>query len=44
VNSSLTEISELTSSEKIKEVARMLGGEEYSVESLAHAEQMVASN
>ncbi|MCH8264958.1 MAG: type II secretion system F family protein, partial [Proteobacteria bacterium] len=42
--STLTQIEELTNQAKVKEIARMLGGEEYSVESLAHAEQMVASN
>ena len=43
-HSTVTRIEELTNKAKVREVARMLGGEEYSVESLAHAEQMVASN
>lgn len=43
-NSTVTKIEELTDAAKIREVARMLGGEEVSVESLAHAEQMLASN
>ena len=42
--STLTQISELNDEQKVREVARMLGGEELSDESLAHAEQMVASN
>ncbi len=42
--STLTQITELSATEKVREVARMLGGEELSDESLAHAEQMVASN
>lgn len=42
--STLTQIEELTNQAKVREVARMLGGEDVSVESLAHAEQMVASN
>ena len=42
--STLTRIEELADGEKIKEVARMLGGEELSDESLAHAEQMVANS
>jgi DNA repair protein RecN (Recombination protein N) len=42
--STVTRIEELTNKAKVREVARMLGGEEYSVESLAHAEQMVASS
>ena len=37
-------ITRLDDQEKVKEIARMLGGEEYTDESLAHAEQMVASN
>jgi len=41
--SALTRIVELKQAEKVKEVARMLGGDEFSDESLAHAEQMVAS-
>jgi len=39
-----TTITQLNEKEKVKEIARMLGGEEYTDESLAHAEQMVASN
>lgn len=42
--STLTRITKLEGEEVIKEVARMLGGEAYSAESLAHAEQMVASS
>ncbi|MEQ8409450.1 MAG: DNA repair protein RecN [Gammaproteobacteria bacterium] len=42
--STLTRITTLVGEEVIKEVARMLGGETYSAESLAHAEQMVASS
>ena len=42
--STLTRITKLAGEEVIKEVARMLGGETYSAESLAHAEQMVASS
>ncbi|MGI9251779.1 MAG: DNA repair protein RecN [Pseudohongiellaceae bacterium] len=38
----LTRIVELSEAEKVQEVARMLGGDEMSDESLAHAEQMVA--
>jgi len=43
-NSTLTQIAEIGEDEKIREVARMLSGEELSEESLAHAEQMVAAN
>ena len=43
-NSTLTQIEELADDAKIKEVARMLGGEEFSDESLAHAQQMVANS
>jgi len=39
-----TTITSLADQEKVREIARMLGGEEFSDESLAHAEQMVASN
>jgi DNA repair protein RecN (Recombination protein N) len=39
-----TAINELNDQQKIKEIARMLGGEEFSDESLAHAEQMVANS
>lgn len=42
--STLTQIAELAETEKVREVARMLGGEELSDESLAHAEKMVATN
>ncbi|MDP6653699.1 MAG: DNA repair protein RecN [Gammaproteobacteria bacterium] len=43
-NSTVTRIDALKAEDIVREVARMLGGEEYSDESLAHAEQMVASN
>lgn len=39
-----TTITRLNDQEKVKEIARMLGGDQYTDESLAHAEQMVASN
>jgi DNA repair protein RecN (Recombination protein N) len=39
----LTAIKPLQGEEIVKEVARMLGGEEFSEESLAHAQQMVAN-
>ncbi|MEQ8954531.1 MAG: DNA repair protein RecN [Gammaproteobacteria bacterium] len=39
---SQTRIARLSDSEKVEEVARMLSGEDYSHESLAHAEQLVA--
>ncbi|MDD9891502.1 MAG: DNA repair protein RecN [Gammaproteobacteria bacterium] len=42
--STLTQIEQLSNDAVIKEIARMLGGDDYSEESLAHAEQMVASN
>lgn len=42
--STLTQIVALSDKEKVREVARMLGGEDLSTESLAHAEQMVATN
>lgn len=42
--STLTRISELSETEIVREIARMLGGEELSEESLAHAEQMVVNN
>ena len=42
--STLTKIVTLSDKEKVREVARMLGGEDLSEESLAHAEQMVAVN
>lgn len=41
--STLTQIKQLSNDAVIKEIARMLGGDDYSDESLAHAEQMVAS-
>lgn len=41
--STITRITTLSAEEVVKEVARMLGGEDYSAESLAHAEQMVIS-
>ncbi len=41
--STLTQIAELSETDKVREVARMLGGEELSDASLAHAEQMVAN-
>ena len=43
-NSTLTRIHQLSGDAVVKEIARMLGGEEFSAESLAHAEQMVAAN
>lgn len=43
-NSTLTRITALGTDEIVKEVARMLGGEEFSAESLAHAQQMVANS
>lgn len=39
----LTAIKPLSGEEIVKEVARMLGGEEFSEESLAHAQQMVTN-
>ena len=41
--STVTQITALGAEEVVKEVARMLGGEDYTAESLAHAEQMVVS-
>ncbi len=41
--STTTQIVTLSPAEVVREVARMLGGEDYSAESLAHAEQMVMS-
>ena len=38
----VTRIAELSAAEKVQEVARMLGGDDFSEESLAHAQQMVA--
>ncbi len=43
-SSTSTTITRLHDQDQVKEIARMLGGEEYTDESLAHAEQMVASN
>ena len=43
-NSTLTQITELNEEAAVKEIARMLTGNDFSEESLAHAEQMVASN
>ena len=43
-NSTLTQITELNQEAVVKEIARMLGGDDFSEESLAHAEQMVALN
>ena len=43
-NSTLTQIEELSRDAVITEIARMLGGENFSEESRAHAEQMVISN
>ncbi|NKB35239.1 MAG: DNA repair protein RecN [Pseudomonadales bacterium] len=40
----LTQIEQLGKDAIVKEIARMLGGDNFSEESLAHAEQMVASN
>ncbi len=42
--STRTTITRLVDQDKVREIARMLGGEEFSEESLAHAEQLVASN
>jgi DNA repair protein RecN (Recombination protein N) len=39
----LTRITSLSGDEVVREVARMLGGEEFSAESLAHAEKMVVA-
>ncbi len=39
----LTQIHSLSGDEVVREVARMLGGEEFSAESLAHAEKMVVA-
>ena len=43
-NNTLTQIEELSKDAVITEIARMLGGENFSEESRAHAEQMVISN
>ncbi|MDG2251083.1 MAG: DNA repair protein RecN [Gammaproteobacteria bacterium] len=42
--STLTHIKELHGDRLVKEIARMLGGNDFSEESLAHAEKMVASS
>ena len=42
--STLTQIEELHGDRLVKEIARMLGGNDFSEESLAHAEKMVASS
>ncbi|MCG8412598.1 MAG: DNA repair protein RecN [Pseudomonadales bacterium] len=42
-DSALTSIRALQSEERVKELARMLGGEEFSDESLAHAQKLVAN-
>jgi DNA repair protein RecN (Recombination protein N) len=42
--STLTQIEELNGDRLVKEIARMLGGNDFSEESLAHAEKMVASS
>jgi DNA repair protein RecN (Recombination protein N) len=42
--STASTIIELTGKEKVREVARMLSGEVYTEESLAHAEQLVANS
>lgn len=42
-NETLTAIRALKDEEIVQEIARMLGGEEFSDESLAHAQQMVAN-
>ena len=41
--STRTTITRLKDQDQVKEIARMLGGEDFTDESLAHAEQMVAS-
>jgi DNA repair protein RecN (Recombination protein N) len=43
-NSASTRIEELTGESAVKEIARMLGGDKFSDESLAHAKQMTMSN
>ena len=43
-NNTLTQIEELSKDAVITEIARMLGGENFSEESRAHAEQMIISN
>jgi DNA repair protein RecN (Recombination protein N) len=42
-DSTQTSIVELDEKEIIREVARMLGGDDFTDESLAHAQQMVAA-
>jgi DNA repair ATPase RecN len=41
-NATLTRIEKLDENSRLKEVARMLGGDDCSAESLAHAKQMMA--
>jgi DNA repair ATPase RecN len=43
LDSSLTSITELDGDSIVQEVARMLGGDDFSDESLAHAQQLVAN-
>ena len=42
-DSTLTSIQTLADDDIVQEVARMLGGDEYSDESLAHVQQLVAN-
>ena len=42
--STLTHINELRGEAVVIEIARMLGGDNFTDESLAHAEQMIVSN
>ena len=41
-NSTATQLNKLNKKERVEEIARMLGGEELSDQSLAHAEKMLA--
>ncbi len=43
-DSTQTKIVAIAGEAKVKEIARMLGGDDFTEESLAHAQQMVASN
>ena len=43
-DSTLTQIDKLDEDSRLKEVARMLGGDDCSAESVAHAKQMMASS
>ena len=43
-NSASTQIEELSGESAVKEIARMLGGDNFSDESLAHAKQMTMSH